>query len=101
VVDRFQLHARDLLRAAVPAASLQVRAGAEGAAGAGQHQAAHVLGLRFDPRERGADILQHFRRGGVEHLRMVERERRDAVPKLELDTAELHVLSSSRRPGAG
>ena len=77
-----------LLRLVV--APLQIGAGAEGAARAGQHHAAHLVLLLLDRIERFGKAAQHVHGDRVHHLLMVELEDRDRSIDIERDVLELH-----------
>ena len=71
-------------------AALQVRAGAERTAGAGNHQTAHLGPTLLDLVQRLAEPAQHIHGHGVHHLLMVEREDRDVAVEVERGVFELH-----------
>ncbi len=74
------------------AAALQIGAGAERAAGAGQHEAAHLIPLVVDRIERLAETAQHVHRDRVHDLLMVELENGDRAIEIERDVLELHCF---------
>ena len=81
-------------------AALQVGAGAEGAARAGQDHAAHLVALLVDGVERLGKAAEHVHRDRVHDLLMIEPEDPDRPVDLERAVLELHRFLSSLAPGA-
>ena len=103
----FERRARIALARLLVVAALQIGAGAECAARAGQHQATHLGLLLVDGIERLAEAAQHVDRDRVHHLLMVELQDRDRAVEIERDVLELHWFPRAlwpalyRRGGVG
>ncbi len=82
-----------LLRAGLlVVAALQIGAGAEGAARAGEDEAAHLGPPVVDLVERFGKTAQHVDRHRVHDFLVVEGEKRDRTVELERDVLELHCF---------
>ena len=71
-------------------AALQIGAGAERAAGAGDNEAAHIVAAIRDLVERFGEAAEHIDRHRIHHFLMIELQDGDLAVEIERDVFELH-----------